>query len=46
MLTSAGALAFNHRKTLFAGDRKVGLFHAFDFSDLIVDQASFQLGRK
>jgi hypothetical protein len=44
-LSSAGALAFDDAETLFVGDAKAGLVHAYDLSDALVDQADFQLGR-
>lgn len=44
-LRSAGALAFDTSNTLFVGDSKAGLVHAFDLSDLVADQAAYQLGR-
>ena len=44
-LASAGALAFDDADTLFVGDAKAGLVHAFDLSDALVDQADYQLGR-
>lgn len=45
VLNSAGALAFDNGNTLFVGDGKAGLVHAFDLGDLLVDQAGYQLGR-
>ncbi len=45
ILQSAGALAFDTANTLFVGDGKAGLVHAFDLSNLVADQASYQLGR-
>ncbi|PUB11851.1 hypothetical protein [Yoonia sediminilitoris] len=45
MLSSAGALAFDNGNTLFVGDGKAGLVHAFDLGDQVVDQAGYQLGR-
>lgn len=45
VLSSAGALAFDNGNTLFVGDGKAGLVHAFDLGDLLVDQAGYQLGR-
>ena len=45
MLQSAGALAFDNENTLFVGDAKAGLVHAFDLSGAVTDQASYQLGR-
>ncbi|MGX9354720.1 hypothetical protein ACS3SW_06025 [Roseobacteraceae bacterium S113] len=44
-LQSAGALAFDDADTLFVGDGKAGLVHAFALGDLLADQASYQLGR-
>lgn len=45
-LQSAGALAFDDANTLFVGDSKAGMVHAFDLSDeLIQDQANYVLGR-
>lgn len=44
-LSSAGALAFDTGNTLFVGDAKAGLVHAFDLTDALVDQADYQLGR-
>ncbi len=44
-LSSAGALAFDTGNTLFVGDAKAGLLHAFDLTDALTDQANFQLGR-
>lgn len=44
-LSSAGALAFDDADTLFVGDAKAGLVHAFDLSGALVDQADYQLGR-
>lgn len=44
-LESAGALAFDDASTLFVGDAKAGLVHAFDLSDLLRNQSGYQLGR-
>lgn len=44
-LSSAGALAFDAGNTLFVGDAKAALVHAFDLSDVLTDQANYQLGR-
>lgn len=44
-LSSAGALAFDTGNTLFVGDAKAGLVHAFDLTDALTDQADYQLGR-
>ena len=45
-LGSAGALAFDDGNTLFVGDSKAGLVHAFDLTGAgIADQADYQLGR-
>lgn len=44
-LSSAGALAFDTGNTLFVGDAKAGLVHAFDLTDVLTDQAGFELGR-
>ena len=44
-MSSAGALAFDDTNTLFVGDAKAGLVHAFDLSGALVDQADYQLGR-
>ena len=44
-LESAGALAFDTGNTLFVGDSKAGLVHAFDLSEIVVDQSNYQLGR-
>jgi hypothetical protein len=44
-LSSAGALAFDTGNTLFVGDAKAGLVHAFDLTDAVTDQADYQLGR-
>ena len=38
-LSSAGALAFDTGNTLFVGDAKAGLVHAFDLTDALTDQA-------
>lgn len=45
VLQSAGALAFDSENTLFVGDAKAGLVHAFDLSGAVTDQATYQLGR-
>ena len=45
VLQSAGALAFDSENTLFVGDAKAGLVHAFDLSGAVTDQAAYQLGR-
>ena len=44
-LSSAGALAFDTGNTLFIGDARAGLVHAFDLTDALSDQADYQLGR-
>lgn len=44
-LSSAGALAFDDADTLFVGDAKAGLVHAFDLGDTLADQSAYQLGR-
>jgi hypothetical protein len=44
-LSSAGALTFDTGNTLFVGDAKAGLVHAFDLTDAVTDQADYQLGR-
>ncbi|MEM7441473.1 MAG: hypothetical protein AAF393_17945 [Pseudomonadota bacterium] len=44
-LKSAGALAFDTGNTLFVGDGKAGLVHAFDLSGIVEDQSDYQLGR-
>lgn len=44
-LSSAGALAFDDADTLFVGDAKAGLVHAFDLGDAVADQSGYQLGR-
>ncbi len=44
-LSSAGALAFDDADTLFVGDAKAGLVHAFDLGDALADQSGYQLGR-
>ncbi len=44
-LSSAGALAFDNADTLFVGDAKAGLVHAFDLGGALADQSSYQLGR-
>lgn len=44
-MSSAGALAFDDTNTLFVGDAKAGLVHAFDLSGALVEQADYQLGR-
>ena len=46
MLMSAGALAFDDSNTLFVGDGKAGLVHAFDLgADAFDNQSDYQLGR-
>ena len=45
LLSSAGALAFDSGNTLFVGDARAGLVHAFDLTDALTDQADYQLGR-
>lgn len=45
LLSSAGALAFDNGNTLFVGDARAGLVHAFDLTDALTDQADYQLGR-
>lgn len=45
VLQSAGALAFDTSNTLFIGDAKAGLVHAFDLTGVVADQADYQLGR-
>ncbi|MEL6688820.1 MAG: hypothetical protein AAFP28_00760 [Pseudomonadota bacterium] len=45
VLQSAGALAFDTENTLFVGDGKAGLVHAFDLSGAVTDQSDYQLGR-
>lgn len=44
-LSSAGALAFDTGNTLFVGDAKAGLVHAFDLTEAVTDQTDYQLGR-
>lgn len=44
-LSSAGALAFDNANTLFVGDAKAGLVHAFDLGGSLADQSGYQLGR-
>lgn len=44
-LSSAGALAFDTGNTLFVGDAKAGLVHAFDLTNALTNQADYQLGR-
>ncbi len=44
-ISSAGALAFDDEDTLFVGDAKAGLVHAFDLGDIFTDQSDYQLGR-
>jgi hypothetical protein len=44
-LSSAGALAFDDADTLFVGDAKAGLVHAFDLGDALADQSDYQFGR-
>ena len=45
VLKSAGALAFDTENTLFVGDGKAGVVHAFDLSGTVTDQTDYQLGR-
>jgi hypothetical protein len=45
VLRSAGALAFDTGNTLFVGDGKAGVVHAFDLSEIVADQSDYQLGR-
>lgn len=45
VLKSAGALAFDTDNTLFVGDGKAGVVHAFDLSGAVTDQSEYQLGR-
>ncbi|MBO9475703.1 hypothetical protein J7413_19360 [Shimia sp. R10_1] len=46
VLQSAGALAFNDANTLFVGDGRAGVVHAFDLGDdQIADQSTYALGR-
>ena len=43
---SAGALAFDNSNTLFVGDSRAGVVHAFELSDdLLTDQSGYSLGR-
>lgn len=43
---SAGALAFDDANTLFVGDSKAGVVHAFELNgNIIEDQADYVLGR-
>ena len=45
-LKSAGALAFDNANTLFVGDAKAGVVHAFDLADSqLSDQSVYELGR-
>jgi hypothetical protein len=45
-LQSAGALAFDNANTLFIGDSKAGVVHAFDLGDdILEDQSDYVLGR-
>lgn len=44
-LQSAGALAFDSGTVLFVGDGKAGVVHAFDLSDVLIDQSDYPLGR-
>lgn len=45
-LQSAGALAFDTANTLFVGDSKAGVVHAFDLTgDILEDQSDYVLGR-
>ena len=44
-LSSAGALTFDTGNTLFVGDAKAGLVHAFDLTGALSDQVDYQLGR-
>jgi hypothetical protein len=44
-LQSAGALTFDDGDTLFVGDGKAGVVHAFDLSGALADQSGYQLGR-
>ncbi|WP_171181264.1 hypothetical protein [Ruegeria sp. HKCCD8929] len=45
-LQSAGALAFDNANTLFVGDSKAGVVHAFDVTgDILEDQSDYVLGR-
>lgn len=45
-LKSAGALTFDDQNTLFVGDSKAGVVHAFDLTNSgISNQADYQLGR-
>jgi hypothetical protein len=45
ILKSAGALAFDDGDTLFVGDGKAGLVHAFELGDLVAGQTDYQFGR-
>ncbi len=46
LLKSAGALAFDNANTLFVGDSKAGIVHAFELSDSqLTDQSGYELGR-
>lgn len=45
-LRSAGALAFDSANTLFVGDGKAGIVHAFGLADSqLTDQSAYELGR-
>ena len=45
-LTSAGALAFDDANTLFVGDGKAGVVHAFELGEAeLTDQSAYELGR-
>lgn len=44
-LQSAGALAFDSGTVLFVGDGKAGVVHAFDLSEVLIDQSDYPLGR-
>ena len=45
-LKSAGALAFDNKNTLFVGDQKSGLVHAFELDKKILnDQSDYVFGR-
>ncbi|MBO9453403.1 hypothetical protein J7426_24300 [Tropicibacter sp. R16_0] len=46
VLKSAGALAFDSANTLFVGDGRAGIVHAFELSNAqLADQSSYELGR-
>ncbi|MEM6496213.1 MAG: hypothetical protein AAF709_05750, partial [Pseudomonadota bacterium] len=46
VLESAGALAFDDANTLFVGDGKAGIVHAFDLADSqLTNQSAYELGR-